>query len=157
MTTIQDLERRIASLESQLRAMPHRVLSTIEPSMRFYPLTVPLTSTAWDGDARSTEARTLLDLSAVFGAPPNVKAILVRMWARDSASAATTGLLLMLGPAGGSTHAALISRPSGLTDNYWAEAEGICPCDVNGDVYYQIVASGVGTLDANIQIWGYWL
>jgi len=35
----------------------------------------PLTSTAWDGgDAFSTTAKTLIDLSAVFGVPAGVKA-----------------------------------------------------------------------------------
>jgi hypothetical protein len=33
----------------------------------------------------------------------------------------------------------------------------IVPCDANGDVYYQIVASGTDTLDAILQIWGYFL
>ena len=31
----------------------------------FVPLTTPLTSTSWDGDARSTTAKTKIDLSAV--------------------------------------------------------------------------------------------
>ena len=34
---------------------------------------------------------------------------------------------------------------------------GIVPCDANGDIYYQIAASGTGTMDVNIQIWGYWM
>ena len=33
----------------------------------------------------------------------------------------------------------------------------VVPCDANGDVYYQIVASGTGTMDVHLQIWGYWL
>lgn len=47
-------------------------------------LTTPLTSTSWDGDARSTTAKTKIDLSAVFGVPAGAKGILVRLVARDS-------------------------------------------------------------------------
>ncbi|MDD5527223.1 MAG: hypothetical protein PHE11_07475, partial [Candidatus Omnitrophica bacterium] len=51
-------------------------------------LTAPLTSTAWDGDARSTTAKTKIDLSVVFGVPAGAKGIFVRLVARDSGSSA---------------------------------------------------------------------
>ena len=50
-------------------------------------LQAPLTSTSWDGDSFSTTAKTLIDLSAVFGVPANVKAIYARVFVNDSASA----------------------------------------------------------------------
>ena len=120
-------------------------------------LTTPLTSTAWDGDARSTTAKTKIDLSAVFGAPAGVKAILARISARDSASAGTQSLYFALSPNDAALSHAMAVKPSGLTNDYVADAVGIVPCDANGDVYYQIKASGTNTMDCWFQIWGYWL
>ena len=60
-----------------------------EISSNWVYLTTPLTSTSWDGDARSTEAATLLDLSSVFSVPAGVKAVLVRLACRDSAAVGT--------------------------------------------------------------------
>ena len=119
-------------------------------------LSTPLTSTAWDGDAFSTTAKTLIDLSAVFGVPAGVKAILVRMAARDSASYANSGLYILLSPTNAAGGAAIL-RPAGIVNDVYTDGMFIVPCDANGDIYYQIVASGTGTLDATIQIWGYWL
>ena len=42
-------------------------------------LTTPLTSTAWDEDSYSTTAKTLIDLSEVFGVPAGVKAVMVKI------------------------------------------------------------------------------
>ena len=119
-------------------------------------LTTPLTSTSWDGDAFSTTAKTLIDLSAVFGVPAGVKAILVRISARDSASYANAGLYILLSPTDAAGGAAIL-RPAGIVNDVYTDGMFIVPCDANGDVYYQIVASGTGTLDAILQVWGYFL
>ena len=124
---------------------------------QFHPLTAPLTSTAWDGDAFSTAAKTLIDLSAVFSATAGIKAALVRMIARDSGSAAGTGLFFSLSPNDTAGSTPMMVRLDGLTNDYYAERTGVCPCDANGDIYYQIAASGAGTMDCHIQIWGYWI
>jgi len=116
-------------------------------------LTSPLTSTAWDGDAYSTTATgTLIDLSAVFGVPDGVKAILARIYARDSAALGTAGLYFRLGP---TSINCLTVEPIG--GDCIVSNNGICPCDSNGDVSYSISASGPGTMDCYINIWGYWL
>lgn len=117
-------------------------------------LTTPLTSTAWDGDARSTEARTLIDLSAVFGVPAGVKAVLVRVIAQDAGSAGATAHFA-LAPSGGGSDSFML-RLTGLPNSYWGEALVTCPCDENGDIYYGISASGAGTMEVYLQIWG-WL
>ena len=124
-------------------------------SPQFIPLRTPLTSVAWDGDAYSTTAKTLIDLSAVFGAPANVKAVLVRAFIRDIASAAND-TWLMLSPNNVNV-SGLVVRCSGLVNDSWADACLVVPCDANGDTYYQISASGAGTMDIWIEIWGYWL
>jgi len=123
----------------------------------FVPLTTPLTSASWDGDSFSTIARTLIDLSVVFGLPACAKAIAVRMQVRDSASAATNSLIFLLSCSNVVGEAAVAARPSGLPDDYWIENSGIVPCDINGDIYYACAASGAATMDVYIQIFGYWI
>jgi hypothetical protein len=116
--------------------------------------TAPLTSTSWDGDAYSTKAKTLIDLSVVFGVPAGIKAILVRLAARDSGSAAGTPYLY-LAPNNSAGVVALGVKLGGAPNDVWWDEYGICPCDANGDVYYECAATGAGTLDLLIQIWGY--
>lgn len=119
-------------------------------------LTTPLTSTAWDGDAYSTTLKTKIDLSSVFGAPAGIKAILVRLIARDSGSSAGY-CQLGLSPNSTADSVAVQCYLEGVANDVYVSANGIVPCDANGDIYYQIVASGTETLDAFIEIWGYWL
>lgn len=119
-------------------------------------LTTPLTSTSWDGDSFSTTSKTKIDLSTVFGVPAGVKAILVRLVARDSGS--SSGICqLGLSPNKTADSVAMQAYLQGVANDVYVSANGIVPCDANGDVYYQITASGTGTLDAFIEIWGYWL
>jgi hypothetical protein len=116
-------------------------------------LSAPLTSTSWDGDAHSTTAKTLIDLSAVFGVPDYVKAIKVAVTIRDSGSAGGD-YYLILGP----TNSAGLGMPiscGGLTNDIPARAALTVPCDANGDIYYQIAASGSGTMDIWMSVWGY--
>lgn len=127
----------------------------IKPSQpQFYPLTTPLTSTSWDGDAYSSGGPTLIDTSAVFDAPAGIKAAAVRLTTRDSAVFGTGGLYLSVGPSSSYCYAVSCYPFGGDVHN---TAAGIVPCDANGDFYYKIVASGSLTLDAWIEIWGYWL
>ena len=121
----------------------------------FVPLTTPLTSTSWDGDAYSTNlTATKIDLSDVFDVPAGVKAIAVRLTARDSATFGTDGLYLNIGPDSTYNYAVSCAAFGGDVRN---SVNGICPCNDDGDIYYRINASGTGTLDAWIEIWGYWL
>jgi hypothetical protein len=122
---------------------------------RFVPLTTPLTSTAWDGDAYSTTAKTKIDLSAVFGVPAGVKAVLFSVYLRDSGSAAGT-CDLILSP-NNTDLSGLYTACSGVANDKFVGNGPIVPCDANGDVYYQIRASGVGTMDIYLEVWGYWL
>lgn len=129
--------------------------STTYNGYAFVPLTAPLTSTSWDGDAYSTTAKTSINLSAVFGAPAGIKAILARVAVRDSASAATSPLWFCLAP-NDTAGQGIFWRPSGYPNDYNNDTgASVIPCDANGDVYYQVLASGSGTMDVHIQIWGY--
>ena len=135
---------------------PVSIASSGITQQQFIPLTAALTSTSWDGDSFSTTAKTLIDLSAVFGVPAGVKAIYLRAVIRDSGSAGNTDIYLVLGPtnAGG---AGLNVRCGGRPNDFWEDQTIIVPCDANGDVYYQIVASGGSTMDVYLFIWGYWI
>ena len=126
-------------------------------SSTFIPLTTPLTSTSWDGDSFSTTAKTKIDLSAVFGVPAGVKAVQVRLFCQDSASSSNGGLYFGVGGNNTAGDMSVLARPIGIANDYRVEGQGICACDANGDIYYQCVASGAGTLDVWIQIFGYWI
>jgi hypothetical protein len=117
-------------------------------------LTAALTSTSFDGDAFSTTAKTVMDLSALYSVPAGVKAVFVEMQARDSASAAGTASI-RLGPSDtANAGPAILSLTGEPNDTYRAIVTHV-PCNVDGDIYYQVVASGTATLDAIIRIWGY--
>ena len=130
--------------------------TTIKPSQpQFYPLTTPKTSTSWDGDSFSTTSKTLIDLSSVFGVPAGVKAVYVQMAIRDSASS-TTDAWIVLG-ADNTAGKGINFGCGGLANDMWARLAAIVPCNTDGDIYYQINASGTSTFDVYLFIWGYWL
>jgi hypothetical protein len=117
-------------------------------------LTTPLTSTSWDGDARSTTSPTKIDTSVVFGVPAGVKALMVRLVARDSVAAPSGTPYFGIGPSSTRWYQLMV-RPIG--GDIHSESNGVCNCDANGDIYYCIMASGSLTMDCWIEIWGYWL
>ena len=130
--------------------------TTIKPSQpQFYPLTTELMSTSWDGDSFSTTSKTLIDLSSVFGVPAGVKAVYVQMAIRDSASS-TTDAWIVLG-ADNTAGKGINFGCGGLANDMWARPAAIVPCNTDGDIYYQINASGTSTFDVYLFIWGYWL
>ncbi len=152
MSTIEELlAERINALEARLRR-----LENVELGPQFVPLTTPLTSTAWDGDAFSDVAATVLDLSAVFGAPAGIKAVYIKAEVKDSAAA--SALYALFGPSttglGNIGTYSVIAKPH--ENNVYAAAHGVVPCDANGDIAYRINASGVNTLNCVLEIWGYW-
>ena len=118
-------------------------------------LTTPLTSTAWDGDAYSTTSKTKIDLSSVFSVPAGVKAVLVKVALRDSASASGLYYIQFSGVSSGTNYSLTLESPP-INDRF-GYGQGIVPCDANGDIYYNVVASGSGTMDIYLEIWGYWL
>jgi len=121
----------------------------------YVPLTTPLTSTSWNGDSYSTTAKTKIDLSSVFSAPAGIKAIEVYVALRDSGSdGAETWMILAPND---TANQGKYFACSGLSNDEYAREGNIVPCDANGDIYYQINASGSGTMDVWIEIWGYWV
>ena len=130
-----------------------RRIRTLIPQL--VALTSPLTSTSWDGDAFSTTAKTQIDLSSVFSVPAGVRMINAKVEIRDSGSAGNV-CWLILSPNDTASEGCII-RCTGLPNDTWTSEMMCVPCDANGDVYYQIQASGASALDAIIQVWGYWI
>ena len=120
----------------------------------FAPLASPLTSTSWDGDARSTTSKTLIDLSSVFSAPAGIKAVLVSVAVRDSGSAGGDYWFL-LSP--NNTANQGLSTDCHVINDRYARSAWVVPCDSNGDIYFQCSASGSLTMDVVLEIWGYWI
>ena len=118
-------------------------------------LIAPLTSVAWDGDPYSTTAKTVIDLSAVFGTPAGIRAVNVMVAVRDQASAGTD-VYLVLGPTNVADTGISFS-PYGRANDTWERGSAIVACNAAGDIYYQVLASGAGTFDVVIQIYGYFI
>jgi hypothetical protein len=91
----------------------------------------------------------------VFGVPAGVKAVDVLVNIRDSGSA-TTYCYMYLGGNATANVGKLFSADNGKNDGF-VPASAIVPCDSNGDIFYQLVASGTGTMDVTIQIHGYFI
>ena len=116
-------------------------------------LTTPLTSTAWDGNLRSTvSTSTLIDLSTVFGAPAGVKAVLLRINIKETGTPGA--YYFYCGPGSSCWYCLGLYAQAANVEN---SITGVVPCDANGDIYYRIAASGTNTMTVNLQIWGYWL
>jgi hypothetical protein len=147
----EDIVKRIKAIERELDILKSFDVPKSGPTF----LLVPLTSTAWDGDAYSTTAKTLIDLSAVFGVPAGVKAVDVSVKINDSGSAGGDYYLIL--DCTSIANQGRRVRCSGLPNDSPTNGHMIVPCDANGDIYHQIAASGAGTMDIVIQIWSYFL
>lgn len=145
-----ELLSRIKWMERELER-----LRAFEVPTRHVLLTTMLQSTDWDGgDNFSTTAKTLIDLSVKFpGLPEGVKSVDVSVAVKDSGSAGTYCVFVL-----DSTNAANLghsANPSAVSSRYaWSHFANL-KCDANGDLYYQITASGAGTMNVIIYIWGY--
>lgn len=157
-------KRNMIELAARIGDLLGRVVVLERRPKWYYPYTPgwcgtvgsPLTSTAFNGDDYSTTAKTLIDLSSTFDMPSGIKAIEVRGAVRDAGSAATGDLFFLLSPNAVAGSYAAAFTPSGQNNDAWFRTGSqLCPCDPNGNVYYQVAASGVLTLDIYLEIWGY--
>jgi hypothetical protein len=96
----------------------------------------------------------VIDLSAVFSVPAGVKAIYVDVLCNDSGSAGSDCYIIL--DATDTAFAGQVVSPYGLGNDVQKREARIVPCDANGDIYYQVVATGPGsTFDAWLRIRGY--
>jgi hypothetical protein len=119
-------------------------------------LSTPLTSASWDGDTYSDTAKTLIDLSAVFGVPAGVKAILVDVAIKDIDSTGPDDNYIILSPNAVAGSGPIV-RSKGRYDNDLESQQLTVPCDANGDIYYETAASGVLSLAVYLSIWAYYI
>lgn len=134
-----ELIRRIQELEKLIARK-----AEVGPQPHF--LQTPLTSTSWDGDAKTTANNGIIDLSAVFGVPAGVKAVMVSMKFNDESSNVQVGI----GPT--STNFDMVAGDTAIA-NQEVHENGTSTCDANGDVYWGCS----GEIDnCTIKIWGYW-
>lgn len=148
---VDELARRVDALEQKLKLLE----TPGYWSAGWEYLRTPKTSTSWDGDAYSTTAKTLIDLHAVFGTPKRIRAVLLRLAVRDSASAAAAGTTALIVSPNNTVNAGMYADCSGLPNDVFVQETVVVPCDEDGNIYYQTLASGAGTLDVHIQVWGY--
>ena len=151
MDAIVALTQKIQRLERQI----HKLQTT--GFQKPIWLAAPLTSASWNGDSFSTTAKTLIDLSAVFSAPAGIKAIVALLHIRDSASASGGGDYKIVLSPNNTADSGPAARCGGLVNDLWHSEVLTVPCDANGDVYYQIAASGANTFEVYLEIWAYWL
>ncbi len=136
-----------------LRDIRRAAERTIE-SQHWTRLDSPQTSTLWDGgDPFSTTAKTLINLNSVFGVPENVRTVYVYVKICDSGSAGGMAYLL-LSPSDVANRGMQIEA-SGLPNNQWRNQYIEVPCNGDGNLYYQISATGAGTMRILIHIWGW--
>jgi len=137
----ETLIKRLTKLEREVERL------RVKEKQVFVPLTTPLTSTSWDDDSKGTGDRATVDLSAVFGVPAGVKAVMMTI--QTQANAAND--YIRFGPNSTYNHA-LTCRTA--VAGQIAHASGIVPCDANGDVYCYTSGTVEGV---QVWIWGYWL
>lgn len=166
---VNDLQDEVAAIETEL-LVPSQFLKTPEsaPTSDYQVankkyvdekstvvfLTASLTSPDWDGDSYSTTAKTKINLNDKFGTPTGIKAILAQVSIRDSGSAGTTCRFVLGANNIAYNGATVLTLP---INDQWNESQVIAPCDEDGNVYYQIIASGAGTFEVYFSIVGYWL
>jgi len=121
---------------------------------RWACLRTSLTSTSYDGDLFSTQSKTLIDLSAVFGAPAKIKKILLLAAVTDSGSAGTDCRIYVGATA--SSYVGTAFNASAVNSRPGRQTQEVM-CDANGDVYLQIIASGTSTMALTLQILDYYI
>lgn len=129
-------------------------LESVMPRWVILPAASALTSTAWDGDARSTTAKTIIDMSAVFSTPTNIDGLLVQVGVRDSGAGSADAYIILADNDTNGSGQRFACFPA---NDRFAYYQGIIPTNADGDLYYQTVATGVGTLDVYLIIRGYHL
>jgi hypothetical protein len=89
----------------------------------------PLTSTAWDGDAKTTGDNGVIDLSSVFSVPAGVKGVLVKIIGASS----TVGRYFGVGAEDGSP---IVAQRVSIAGQNAYMGPLPCPCDANGDLHF---------------------
>lgn len=137
-----ELVRRIAGLEARCAR-----LEEAEQGRGLVFLTTQLISTSWNGDNKTSANNGTIDMSAVFGVPDGVKAILCAVTGQSTAGAIT----IVLKPDVDASSAPPINLHT-IANRYQGQSAWV-PCDANGDIYF---SSDSATNTAIwLEVWGY--
>lgn len=128
--------------------------STFYTGYIYVPLSSPVTNVAWNNHSYGTVAAAVLDLSSLFGIPAGVKAVNIQIRCNDSATWGTNDLYVAAGPS--TTYFYQMTVPA-FGGDIVSDQTGIVNCNANGDIAVRIKASGTGTMDVTIRIWGYYI
>lgn len=149
-------EELLLEIVGRVNSIEQRLDDQVESEAGWFPvfLSTALTSTSFDGDSFSDTSKTSIDLSSEFSAPASIKAVLLYVECRDSGSSGTD-CYVVLSP-NDTANDGLVVSPYDNGNDVPERACVVVPCDSNGDIYYQIEATGTTTFDLWIRIWGYW-
>lgn len=113
-------------------------------------LTVPLTSTSYDGNDTVSVGTVTIDTSSVFGAPVGIKFCAVYM--RATWATANAGYSMGIRPVGGSLYTTgVYSQVDNLPNTAW----GVVTCDANGD--FDLAVGGANATNVVLRITDYWI
>lgn len=117
---LKDLEERVGSLE------------LIEYSKVFFKILNHTTGTAWSTvTSRSSADDALIDLSATFGTPGNIEAVILRVDIQDADTGNPVALVSM-----GNTSPPTQQLMYAGFDGQWAIHNSVVvPCTADGDIY----------------------
>jgi hypothetical protein len=142
LNSLKELSKRVSRLE-------------VNPQPRWVFLQAPLTSGDWDWDAYANAGPLLIDLSAVFGVPAKVRAVVLQARAYDTVAGPTGVPYFTVGPTN-TAYESVTTEPIGSGIIY--SNNGVCPCNADGDIYYRTIsAGGAATLHCSIEIFGYYI
>ena len=130
-------------------------LESVMPRWVILPQASRLTSTAWNGAARSTTSDTLIDMSETFGTPANIDALLLQVALRDSGSAA--GFPYIRFDSSPISSTSPIFRIYAVPNDVLRDQQITVPTNANGDIYFSCQATGTNTLDVWVYVIGYHL
>ena len=116
--------------------------------VQFIPLTTPLSSTNWDGDAKGLTAATVIDFNTVFGVPSGAIAVAVAGYIADGGDC-----FFGLSPTGKAKHFVRARCKAGSAVDV-VDFSGWVPLSANSADYAVIT----GAIDAvDMMVTGYWI
>ena len=141
-SVVVELVRRVAELERRAQRLEE---AEVGPGLVF--LTTQLTSTSWDGDVKTSANNGIIDLSAVFGVPAGVRAVLCAMTAYST----TDQISLVLKPDVDAANAPPLNLHT-VASKFTGRCAWV-PCDANGDIYFS--SNSASNTNVWLEIWGY--
>ena len=134
---------------------PQYALTSHHHDGLYTTLVTPITSSSWVGGPFSSTPKTLIDLSVVFeGVPAGIQAVYVKAVIKDSGSA-NADCRMILSP-NNVNNSGISFNALPINDKEFS-MHLIVPCNPDGDIYYQIYASGDLTFAAWLSVWGWWI